>query len=165
MILTYFAYGSNMLSARFRARCPSARPLGCATVTGHELRWHKRGYDGSGKCDLFPVQSQDAIVYGVLYTIDLSERDSLDRAEGLGYGYDRIDIVALLDGTTHRAMTYQATDTLAHLRPYSWYHALVVAGSQEHQLPDDYVALLEAVESIQDPDYNRHAMNMQIIDT
>jgi gamma-glutamylcyclotransferase len=163
-MLSYFAYGSNMPSARLRARCPSARPLGRAFVAGHELRWHKRSKDGSGQCDLFPVALQEALVHGVLYQIDPSERDALDRAEGYGYGYERMDVVALRDGNAHRAMTYRATDTDTSLRPYSWYLALVLAGAREHRLPDAYVALLEAVESIEDHDRARHTENIRPVE-
>ena len=41
-----FAYGSNMLTSRLRRRCPSAMPLGVATLIGYELRWHKKSKDG-----------------------------------------------------------------------------------------------------------------------
>ncbi|MEW5773317.1 MAG: gamma-glutamylcyclotransferase family protein [Thermodesulfobacteriota bacterium] len=163
-MLTYFAYGSNMLSARLRDRCPSARPLGCAVVTGHELRWHKPSKDGSGKCDLFRVDVQGAVAHGVLYQIDASELDALDQAEGRGHGYEQRDIVALLDGTPHTAMTYRATDTDTSLRPYSWYTALVLAGAREHRLPEVYIAMLEAVESIEDPDRARHTKKMRLIE-
>jgi hypothetical protein len=49
----YFAYGSNMETARLRERMPSAKPLGVAKLSGHELRFHKRSKDGSGKCNAF----------------------------------------------------------------------------------------------------------------
>ena len=52
-----FAYGSNMPSARLRGRCPSARAIGIAELRGHELRWHKRSKDGSGKCDIVAVDT------------------------------------------------------------------------------------------------------------
>lgn len=44
-----FAYGSNMPTARIRARCPSAVAMGVAELRGYELRWHKISNDGSGK--------------------------------------------------------------------------------------------------------------------
>jgi hypothetical protein len=48
----YFAYGSNMLTARLRERCPSARPLGLAAAPGYGVAFNKQGMDGSGKATL-----------------------------------------------------------------------------------------------------------------
>ena len=49
--LLYFAYGSNLHPERLRERVPSAESLGVARLEAHVLRFHKRGRDGSGKCD------------------------------------------------------------------------------------------------------------------
>jgi len=165
--LTYFAYGSNMLSKRLQAksRCPSASPIGAATLRGYALRWHKRSRkDGSGKCDIVRVEVPEAVVHGVLYEIDVSEKAALDREEGAGKGYAETAVVVLLDGVERRVTTYLATDLDHSLRPYSWYRALVVAGAREHRLPEDYIALLEAVATQEDPNLTRHAMNMRLID-
>ena len=51
--MLYFAYGSNMLTARLRERMPSCKPLGIAKLPGHALRFHKRSKDQSGKCNAF----------------------------------------------------------------------------------------------------------------
>ena len=84
----YFAYGSNMLWQRIRARVPSARPLGGAILHGHRLAWHKSGRDGSGKCDVVPIAEAGHAVHGVLYEILAAEKPALDLAEGLGVDYD-----------------------------------------------------------------------------
>ena len=161
---TTFAYGSNMPTTRLRERGPSATLVGVAKLKGYELRWHKRSRDGSGKCDIVPATSPEARVLGVLYRIAEYEKRNLDRAEGLGHGYAEIDIEVLCDGTPIAAKAYQATDIDHSLRPYSWYRALVVAGAREHRIPEDYIALLEAVATQEDPDRTRHAMNMRLID-
>jgi len=49
--ILYFAYGSNMLSARLQERAPSATAIAIGKISGHRLCWHKRSRDGSGKCD------------------------------------------------------------------------------------------------------------------
>lgn len=162
-VLSYFAYGSNMFSPRLRERCLSASPLGRVAVAGFELRWHKRSTDGSGKCDIYPVTSQSALIHGVLYQIDASELGALDKAEGRGKGYERIEVSVVVDGSQRSVITYQATEIDDSLRPYSWYHALVVAGAREHGLLADYVAQLEAVITVKDPDPKRHRSNMALI--
>lgn len=160
---TTFAYGSNMLASRIRARCPSARPIGISELPGYRVAWHKRSADGSGKCDLIRTEPIQSSVWGVLYEILRSEKRDLDRAEGLGYGYDQAEIEIALQSDPIRAVTYIATDIDESLRPYSWYKALVVAGAREHGLPREYVDCLERIETIEDLDRARHRRNMQII--
>lgn len=157
-----FAYGSNMLSARLKARCPSARSLGVARLLGYQLRWHKRSGDGSGKCDAVCVHSDHA-VFGVVYEIDATHKTALDRAEGLGHGYDQKDTTVSLNGEAVSVSIYFATITDPALKPYTWYKALVVAGAKEHGLPKPHIATLEAVEASEDPDRTRHDTNMRIV--
>jgi gamma-glutamylcyclotransferase len=157
-----FTYGSNILSARLKERCPSARPLAVAKLPGHELRWHKCSTDGSGKCDVVSVDS-DRAVFGVVYEIDASDKAPLDRAEGLGHGYDQKDVSVFLNGEPVTVSIYFATKTDQGLRPYTWYKALVVAGAKEYSLPAPYISSLEAVEALEDPDRTRHDSNMRIL--
>ena len=50
----YFAYGSNMSSARLAARLGPTRCLGRAVLDHFALAWNKPGLDGSGKANLRP---------------------------------------------------------------------------------------------------------------
>jgi cation transport regulator ChaC len=158
-----FAYGSNMPKSRIQARCPSARALGVAELRGHELRWHKRSIDGSGKCDIVSVADNTASVFGVLYEIAASEKSKLDRAEGLGAGYKEVDITVVHSGQPRTVKAYVATDIAPVLQPYVWYRDLVLAGAAEHALPAAYIEHLKAVIAIDDPDRERHASNMKLI--
>ena len=162
-VFNYFAYGSNMPSARLRARCPSAIAMTRAMVLGHELRWHKASKDGSGKCDLVPTDVSSSIVHGVIFQIDASELPNLDRAEGRGYGYERVELEVTADGRAQKVVTYKATKTDSSLKPYSWYHAFVLFGAREHGLPGEYIAGLEAVTTVVDPDRARHDEMMALI--
>jgi len=162
----YFAYGSNMLTARLRARVPSCRPLGVAWLPGHELRFHKRSKDGSGKCNALPAEGA-AGVMGVLFSFDAIDRPGLDRAEGRGAGYDDT-MVTVLDakGRSLNVLTYLAhPDHIDnHLKPYGWYRDLVIEGSREHGLQQDYVARrIEAVEAIEDLDRARDAEERAVL--
>lgn len=147
--LMYFAYGSNMLTARLRERCASAQPLGTATLPGYVLKWHKRSKDGSGKCDIIKSGVGEAAVHGVLYEIPFHEKVMLDRAEGLGYGYEQIEIEVSQGERSISAVAYVATSVDSTLRPFDWYHAHVVDGALEHGLPAEYIAGLRSVEVIQ----------------
>lgn len=153
----YFAYGSNLCSARMRERVPSARVVGVGRVEGRRLAFHKRGRDGSGKADA--VAQAGSQIWGVVYAIDPEDRAALDRAEG---GYRAVEAeVRLTDGRTLRAFLYGALPTRLDpgLRPFGWYKAYLVDGAREHGLPPAYVAALEALEALEDPDPDRDGRN------
>ena len=155
----YFAYGSNMSTARLRARTPSARALGKAVLSGHVLRFHKRSKDGSGKCDAFETGDSADRVIGVLYAIDTAERPRLDAAEGLNKGYQDATVTVLDAQDRHRkALVYKATPDFidGSLKPYSWYRDHVLVGSVEHALPAEYVReFVESMDAQPDPDQER----------
>jgi hypothetical protein len=160
--MKYFAYGSNMSLARLQARTPSARRLGTAILEAHDLRFHKAGKDGSGKCDVVYTGGAER-VYGVLYEIDDSEMPILDEAEGLGINYGRKDITLVCSqGELVDAAMYFALKIDESLTPYSWYVRHVLVGAVEVGLPDDYVQRIAMVVAITDPDIERDRLERAI---
>lgn len=160
----YFAYGSNMSLARLRERVPSATRLGCYLLREHDLRFHKSCDDGSGKCDAFFTSNAAHVIYGALFEIDPGQKPDLDRAEGLGYGYDvkQVSVVAS-DASVIEAMTYVATAIDESLQPYSWYLNHVLIGAIETALPGDYVKRkLKGVHAIEDKDKLRNTQQRAI---
>lgn len=150
----YFAYGSNMATERVRSRAPSARPVGVARLPRHVLRWHKRGRDGSGKCDISAADAADTdAVWGVLFDIECTDKPRLDAAEGLGVGYDARTVQVLAESGSCEALTYQARRSHidARLRPTPWYKRHVVIGAREHGLPAAYQRALAAIRTTEDP--------------
>ena len=152
-----FAYGSNMLSSRMRhpERVPSAVPRGVGFVPGHRLTFDKVSIDGSGKCDAEATGHDGDRVHGVLYAVKKSEKPQLDRAEGLGNGYDEKAVDVVTGRGKKRAVLYYATSKNPSLKPYHWYKAYVVAGAMEHGLPFPYVEWLRTAESQQHSDIAR----------
>lgn len=161
MALLNFAYGSNMLSARLRQRVSGARLIGAATLRAHVLRWHKVAKDGSGKCDIVPAEP-GSVVHGVLYEIPAHEKQHLDRAEGLGFGYEEKHVLVECKEGMLKATAYVATHVDASLLPFTWYRALVIAGAVEHGLPIAYVDGLCAIDAKLDADAHRHALHMAL---
>jgi hypothetical protein len=155
----YFAYGSNMLIERLQApdRVPSAKPVSHAKLEGWRLQFDKKSKDESGKCHIVP--SPGDWVYGVVFLIPLADRGKLDKAEGhrCGYERERLREVILGDGSKVEAFTYVSDPKYvqADLLPYDWYHALVVEGAKQHQLPPDYQTSLQQMVSIPDPQADR----------
>ena len=161
--MLYFAYGSNMSQARIRARIPGARFVAVAILPEHRLTFCKPGRDGSGKCDaLFTGQKVDCVI-GVLYRIDQSEKTILDRIEGLGVDYhDKTVTLTTVTGEPLTAYLYVATDMEPGLKPYHWYKRHVLSGAEQAGLPADYLARIDRIESIDDPDPARAEREQQI---
>ena len=81
MTFLCFAYGSNMLPARLLGRCPSGKLVGTGVARAWSLAFSKASKDGSGKATL--VTAPNSAVPGVIFEIDLAEREQLDRHEAL----------------------------------------------------------------------------------
>ena len=94
--MLYFSYGSNMSSKRLQARTPSARFLTVASLSHHDLRFHKRSRDGSSKCDADETGDESHKIIGVVFEIADVEKSILDQYDGLGRGYS-IKVVSVED--------------------------------------------------------------------
>ncbi len=166
----YFAYGSNLMTARLIARCPSARKAGNAVLAGHRLAWHKIGSDGTGKCDVVPTRESTGPspgqtvdrVHGVAWTIRRAERPALDHHEELGTGYTAEAVRVQINGRLRLARTYRAIVTDANLLPLDWYKRYVLAGAREHRLPGHWIARLARTPSQPDSDLPRRNRNLRV---
>jgi hypothetical protein len=159
----YFAYGSNMSIRRISARVPSACVIDTAVLHGHRLGFRKAGRDGSAKCDVEQTRHSGHCVIGVLFKLQLSDKQILDRFEGLGKGYEQKHVTVQTKMVSNvKALTYYATDIDVSLSPYHWYKEHVLAGAREHRLPDDYIQMIESVVAIHDPDPDRHEQELAI---
>ncbi len=159
----YFAYGSNLLSARLRERTPSARAVGVAVLPGYALRWHKAGADGSGKCDVFAVSGDASRVQGVVYDIAWADKPALHAAEALGVGYGEQQVRVQMGQEWVTAWVYVALERVHGWVPYHWYKDLVVAGAREHGLDADYIRALEAVPARDDADAARDLRHRALV--
>jgi hypothetical protein len=95
-------------------------------------------------------------VYGALFEIECADLAALDRFEGCGTGYDRVEnyLVERVPGRTYlRVVTYIAAPAYIDksLRPYDWYKGLVVAGACQQALPGAYMDALRGVSCMTDP--------------
>ena len=160
-----FAYGSNMHTARLRARVASAVPVGVGVVAQRRFVFHKRGLDGSGKADAFFTGAAEDRVWGVLFEIAAADKPVLDKFESVGVGYDDLRVeVELASGTMTEAVIYAARAEMldARLKPFCWYREFVLQGGRQHGLPADYLAELAQFDVIRDADALRHQENWQL---
>lgn len=154
-----------MLEARLKARIPSARFETTATLSGYQLAFHKRSLDGSGKCNIVYTGQDKNIVLGVVYEIAPDDRIILDQIEGLGKGYDHIELQVNVPSGSISTFAYIADAQYIDdsLKPYTWYKAFVVNGAKSHGFPENYIRQLENVSTMKDPDASRLAENEQFL--
>ena len=124
--LLYFACGSNLHPLRLSLRVPAARFQGTLALTGYQLRFNKRGRDGSGKGNLLPTGHPEDRIWGAVYSMTAEGKERLDRFEG---GYRTHWLEVEFNGAPRRLFTYLAVGAHveAHLLPYGWYRELVLA--------------------------------------
>jgi len=139
--MLYFAYGSNMNTARMQLRIPGASVIGPACVMGRQLIFNKLGRDGSGKANI--VCRAGRIVHGIIYKMNVSDLDALDEIEK---GYRRISIwVNSREEKPARVETYEAEMLTHDPVPFDWYREHILTGAREHGLPGEYVRQLEQI--------------------
>lgn len=136
----YFAYGSNLEPARMRRRVPSARALGAAQLEGFGLRLDKSGSDGSAKANI--RREAGARVWGVVYELAIVEWPGLDACEG---GYARVEVEVALGAQPVVAHTYVSDLLTPDPTAFAWYKQLMLDGARHHALPEEWIALLEAL--------------------
>lgn len=129
---------------------------------GWQLKFHKRGQDSSAKCNIIQTGKTADVVYGAIYEMLASEKNKLDKVEGLNAGYSLTHIEIAEQGT---AFFYEADEKYIDndLLPFAWYKELVVAGGRFHVFPETYLAQINRVNAIPDFDEARHHHHMAIL--
>ena len=84
----YIAYGSNLNIRQMLRRCPGARVLGTAVLTGWELL-----FKGSGTGSYLTIEEfEDGMVPVVVWEVTASDEAALDHYEGFPNFYYKRDI-------------------------------------------------------------------------
>ncbi len=162
-----FAYGSNMNIKRLRERVPSATKVANVFLLGYKIVCNKVSKkDSSAKANIEKSENATDIVWGVLFEIDSKEKPLLDKAEGLGKGYNE-DSLTFTDENNieHIAKVYIADSSSINnsLVAYDWYKDFIITGAIQNELPADYISQLQLIPFIQDPDKERREKNYAIL--
>lgn len=159
----YLAYGSNLHPLRLGERVSSATFEAVVILPAHRLAFHKRGQDGSGKCNLESSPDPQQRVFAAVYSMDRGEVPLLDRFEGDGYQHRRLKVD--IGGTQRSAFAYVAAPRHCDpvLKPFRWYRELVWLGARHHGFPDEYLRSLAGVEVIEDGDRDRRTRNQALL--
>ena len=152
----YFAYGSNMQRDTFERRrglAPVERAVG--VLPSYRLTFDLPVGPGQrGVANLLAAPA--ARTYGVLYRIAREQVDRLDRSEGVPLAYRKlwteVTATTAAGGNGHGAcasvcaFTYISPHRDPARKPSARYLRLLVEGANEHGLPSDYIAELQALE-------------------
>ncbi len=159
----YFAYGSNMSTARLQARVPSAKCLGVYSLPGYTLDFSMHGFDDSAKCNGRQTNNPNDQLYGVLFSMLDNERPILDFHEQLGEGYEIIDTIVFDENAqAHPCFVYTALRLQKHLQPFDWYRHHVLFGAKEAGLPQHVIEYINNTTAIVDQDHQRAEEQMSI---
>jgi gamma-glutamylcyclotransferase len=143
--LYYFAYGSNMNWQQMKRRCPSSRFVCVARLPDYRfgITRHSRLRD-CGTANICPASAED--VWGIVYEVSDAELRVLDSFED-GYRREILSFYPVADGRQPLdALVYVADIEQSVPRPNSEYRRLIIEGAKHWQLPESYVALLEALQ-------------------
>lgn len=150
-----------MLVERLIARVDSATAIGRGALYGYQLRFNKRGRDGTAKCNV--ITSEADAVFGVVFQVEPNQRLLLDDIER---GYHRRMLPIQVGGETVEAFTYTASPKMVAegLSAFTWYRDYVLLGARQHGLPRDYIAeFIQSIPAIPDPQTDRAAVEQAIL--
>jgi len=142
-VIWYFAYGSNLDPRTFQGwRCMRPSETRLARLDGWRLAFDLPvGRGERGVANL--ARDAEAAVHGVAYRISDWGAAWLDRTEGVPRTYRRMAVeLALEDGKTLVAFTYQSPRGRANRKPSRRYMNLILRGARHHGLPDAWVRTL-----------------------
>jgi hypothetical protein len=154
-----------MWPRRIELRLGACELVSVVRLDGYALRFHKRGGDGSGKCDAFYTGTATDTLYGVVYALSQTQRDQLDEFEGPGYASREVSVQAPSGALTAYAYVAKPEHVDANLQPFGWYKSIVVAGARSHALPTRYIERIASVRSAPDPDTGRNRHHLAMLDS
>jgi gamma-glutamylcyclotransferase (GGCT)/AIG2-like uncharacterized protein YtfP len=127
-----------------RRRCPGSEVVGRARLPDYRLGFTRYATKRKGGvADIVPEPG--AQVWGALYNVDSAGMTSLDEFEGVPRAYRRIDVRVFDDAEVElEAIAYFANKT-GEFAPARAYLGLIITGSRDHKLPDEYVQALENI--------------------
>ena len=157
--MLYFAYGSNLNPEQMAQRCPGHVVVGLAALRDHKLNFPLTSHDwGGGVASV--TTGHGSTVWGVVFDLTDAHFATLDSYEGYqGPGdqhnlYDRegvfVDLTRPDDGSIPRrvrAQIYLARPANP-APPSRRYLDAIIAGARAHRLPDEYVAALGKIVTV-----------------
>lgn len=130
-IVTYFAYGSNLLTDQMTSRCPGAHSMGLAELAGWQFRIGERGVATI-------IQTETGSVWGGLWGIPADQVSALDRAEGVHNDVYRREILRVETDRGPLEALVCLEDFIRVGKPRDGYVEKILTGTVEFGLPAWY---------------------------
>ena len=143
----YFAYGSNMNSARVENRNMKFVSAQSGQLVDYQLAFNKRSTKYPGVAAANVIARPGSMTEGVLYQLtNPNQIEMMDPYEGYPIRYDRLELPIIVDGGVCDGWVYTANSDHVQegLRPAGWYLDHLLAGRQ--YLSNDYYQKLTQVE-------------------
>uniref|UniRef100_A0A8C8RM62 Gamma-glutamylcyclotransferase n=1 Tax=Pelusios castaneus TaxID=367368 RepID=A0A8C8RM62_9SAUR len=147
----YFAYGSNLLQERIQLQNPSAAFCAVANLQDFKLVFGNHqgrpSFNWHGSTATI-VQSPGDEVWGIVWKMNTSNLNSLDKQEGVEDGiYSPIEVnVHTQEGKVLTCRSYQMNDCVCDL-PSPHYKKVICMGAKQNGLPTAYQKKLEVIET------------------
>ncbi|XP_011875189.1 PREDICTED: gamma-glutamylcyclotransferase-like [Vollenhovia emeryi] len=152
----YFAYGSNLLAKRIRLSNPTAvaKDIGCIKNFRLDFHRHSKRWQGTSATI---VETENSVVWGVVWELDKCNLATLDRQEGVHDNiYRAMPVnVETPSGKTLNCRVYQQCnnpeeyvkpeDYSMDKRPSPLYISTILKGAEENSLPADYIKFLKTI--------------------
>lgn len=133
----YFAYGANLDRDAMQDRCPAARDVGVASLSGHRFIIMAAGY-----ATIVPVRT--GVVHGLLWDLTAADIATLDAFEEVESGLYRHAILPIRQGRFRKeAMVYVAAEARPGT-PQPGYLEAVIVAAERAPLPPLYCDELHA---------------------
>ena len=120
----YLAYGSNLNLGQMAHRCPTAKPVGQATLNDYHLVF-RGGYGGS-VATVEPMK--DKSVPCLLWEITPADETALDRYEGFPFLYRKETVKVRLGKTNVETMVYIMNEGRPLGTPSCYYYSVILEG-------------------------------------
>ncbi|KUJ11725.1 uncharacterized protein LY89DRAFT_688893 [Mollisia scopiformis] len=124
----YFAYGSNLSLTQMSRRCPTATYHSFGILRNHTWKIGPRGYANvvptSASCSPSSTLQKSSgahkpVVYGALYTLEASDEEALDYAEGVPFAYEKrdlfIEVLSVADSSSCEVRVGQMVKALVYV--------------------------------------------------
>ncbi|MBT3970848.1 MAG: gamma-glutamylcyclotransferase [Euryarchaeota archaeon] len=150
--ILHFAYGSNMDLNRLDKRIGNVSSTQRACLSGFRFEFNKLSYRLNTVYANIMLDL-DSTVWGVLMNITQQQLDKLDISEGVENGHYRQEkvIVVTDDDVEHEAITYFAEERWVKdgMKPTETYRNYVITGSNEFDLPQEYIERIKKIANIE----------------
>ena len=145
----YFAYGSNMNQLQMQERCPQSILVGKAVL--YEYKIDFTIYSEKRQCGCADIVPSPALeVWGLLYSVNDSDRRALDMFEGHPIHYQRCTVVVFDDvGVSHNAFSYEVVNKHpVTLKTSKHYLGLLHEAALQHNFPESYLKTLTTFRTV-----------------